>query len=259
MPDTFFVDAGGKKTQVTVGGEGPPLVYLHSAGGETDWMPFHEGLAQRYKVYLPAQPGFALSGGLEEIDDIHDMAWHLVDLFDALELETVPLVGFSLGAWLAAEFALLRPARVSRMVLVDAAGLHLPEAPMDELFIDDLEKLRKLLFFDSTSPVVELAMPTKIEDDRILMWLRAREATARVGWNPYLHNPKLAGHLHRIACPTLVLWGREDRLIPLAHGESYAESIPHARLEVFDSCGHMLPFEKEKEFVKTTLEFLANG
>ncbi len=66
------------------------------------------------------------------------------------------------------------------------------------------------------------------------MFLRAREATARVGWNPYLHNPKLPQHLRRVQCPTLVLWGRDDKLIPLAHGEYYAEHIPGARLEVFD-------------------------
>ena len=82
------------------------------------------------------------------------------------------------------------------------------------------------------------------------------EATARVGWNPYLHNPRLAGHLHRIQTPTLILWGRNDRLIPLAHGEFYASHIAGARLEVFSNCGHMLPFEKKDEFVSAATNFL---
>ena len=67
-PKTTFVDVRGKKTQLTVGGEGPPLVYLHSAGGETEWMPFHELLAERFKVYAPAHPGFSLSEGLDAIE-----------------------------------------------------------------------------------------------------------------------------------------------------------------------------------------------
>ena len=69
---TTFVTVQGRKTQLTTGGDGPPLVYLHSAGGETDWMPFHDGLAERFQVFLPAHPGFALSGGLDDIRDIYE-------------------------------------------------------------------------------------------------------------------------------------------------------------------------------------------
>jgi pimeloyl-ACP methyl ester carboxylesterase len=222
-------------------------------------MPFHAELARSFTVYVPAHPGFAVSTGLDEIQDITDLAWHYVDLLDALGLARVPLVGFSLGAWLAVELAVLRPERVSRLVLVDAAGLRVPGAPMAELFIDDLAELRKLLFFDPQGPNVDMAIPSSLDDPRILHWLRAREATARVGWNPYLHNPRLPEHLRRVECPALVLWGREDRLIPLAHGQFYAKHLRTARLEVLDDCGHMLPFEKPAEFVQQTVEFLTRA
>jgi pimeloyl-ACP methyl ester carboxylesterase len=253
---TTFIDVAGKKTQLMRGGEGPSLVYLHSAGGETDWMPFHEALARHFTVYAPAHPGFALSEGLDEIDDIQDVAWHYVDLFQQLGLQHVPVVGFSLGAWIAVEMAILRPDLFSRLTMVAAAGLHVDGAPMAELFIDDFDKMRKLLFFDPDSPVVNQAMPTSLDDPRILMWLRAREATARVGWNPYLHDPKLPRHLHRVACPTFIIWGRDDKLIPLSHGKYYAAHIPDAYLEIFDQCGHMVPFEKSKEFVERTIRFV---
>jgi len=88
------------------------------------------------------------------------------------------------------------------------------------------------------------------------LWLRAREATARVAWNPYLHDPKLPAHLHRVACPTLVLWGDDDRLIPPAHGEFYVRHIPGARLELLRSCGHMAPFEATADCAARTLAFL---
>jgi len=256
MHTTSFVTVAGKKTQLTVGGSGPPLLYLHSAGGETDWMPFHELLAQNFTVYLPAHPGFADSAGLDQIRDIYDYAWHYVDFLAAQGLGRVPIVGFSLGAWIAAELAILRPALVEKLVLVNAAGLRLPEAPMAEFFIDDLAKLRKLLFFDQNDPSIPQAMPKSLEDPRILQWLKAREATARVGWNPYLHNPRLPQHLRRVECPALVLWGRHDQLIPLAHGEAYARLLPHARLEVVENCGHMLPFEKLAEFARHVSAFL---
>ena len=256
MATTSSIQIAGKKTQLTRGGEGPPLLYLHSAGGETEWMPFHEGLAQNFNVYLPAHPGFASSQGLDDIRDIYDLAWHYVDLLDQLGLEKVPLVGFSLGAWIAMELAILRPERVSRLVLVNAAGVRLPDTKMGELFVDNFDVMRQLLFFDPDSPVVKQAMPLSTDDPRIVQWLRAREATARVAWNPYLHNPRLPAHLRRIACPTLVLWGRHDKLFPLPYGEFLAQNIPGAKLEVFARCGHMLPFEKSDEFVAATTAFL---
>ena len=252
-----MIDVAGKKTQVTVGGKGPPLLYLHSAGGETEWTLPHEKLARNHTVYVPACPGFALSEGLDQIDDMVDLVWHYVDLLDALELDRVPIAGYSLGGWLALELAVHRPERVEKLALTAAAGLHLADAPMAELFIDDLDELRELVFFDPNHANVELAMPLSLDDTRILNWIRAREATARIGWNPYLHNPKLKQHLHRIACPTMLVWGRHDRLIPLAHGEYYAEKIAGAQLVVLEECGHMVPYEKADAWSDAVLAFLA--
>ena len=251
-----FVDIGGKKTQWTKGGSGQSLLYLHSAGGETEWMSFHQNLAQQFTVYLPAHPGFGLSEGLDQIDDMEDLVWHYVDLFDHFGLQQIPVVGFSLGAWLAVELAVRRPQLVGCLVLTAAAGLHVEEAPMAEFFIDDLDALRELVFYDPNHPLADQAMPKTLDDPRILNWIRARKATARIGWNPYLHNPKLSQHLQRVACPTLILWGREDKLIPLAHGKFYAKHIPDAQLKVFPQCGHMLPFEKADAFVQQTTTFV---
>ena len=122
--------------------------------------------------------------------------------------------------------------------------------------IDNLEKLRNLLFYDPESALVAEVMPLSLDDMRILQFLRAREATARVGWSPYFHNPKLPAHLHRVQCPTLLVWGRDDKLIPLAHGQEYAKLIPGARLEIIERCGHMLPYEKSDEFVRMATQFL---
>ena len=252
---TDIVTIAGKKTQVMRGGKGPPLVYLHSAGGEMDWTAFHDGLAKTFSLIATAHPGFALSEGLNEIDTIHDYAWHYVDLFQHFDLRGVPVVGFSLGAWLGVELAILRPELVSKLVMVDAAGLHVSGAPMAEWFIDDLIKLRELVFFDPNGKIAHEIMPNQPDEIQLLMFLRAREAAARVGWNPYLHDPKLPSHLRRVQCPTLVIWGREDELIPRAHGRFYAENIPGARLEILNECGHMLPYEKTDDFVRLTTAF----
>lgn len=255
---TDFVTIAGKKTQVMRGGKGPPLVYLHSAGGEMDWTAFHDGLARSFSVIAPAHPGFSLSEGLDQIDNIQDLAWHYVDLFEQFDLRNVPVVGFSLGGWLGVELAILRPELVGKLVMANPAGLRVDGAPMAEWFIDDLIKLRNMLFFDPMGPVALEVAPLEPTELQLLMFLRAREATARVGWNPYLHDPKLPQHLRRVRCPTLVVSGRDDKLVPAAHCRYYAEHIPGARLEVFDQCGHMLPYEKADEFVRLTTEFAKN-
>lgn len=248
----------GKKTQLTILGEGPPLLYLHSAGGETEPIDFHKKLAEKYTVYLPAHPGFALSEGLDQIDDIHDLAWHYVDLLAELKLENVPVVSYSLGAWTATEIKLIRPNLIGPMVMIAAAGLYVEGSPMGELFIDDFKKLRELLFFDPESKQAHDYVPTGVNDPRILMWLRAREATARVGWNPYLHDPKLKQHLHRLNSPVQIIWGRQDKLIPLAHGEYYAKHLPNAKLTILEQCGHMVPYEKTEDAVKIALDFFGS-
>lgn len=261
--NTTFIDVAGKSTQVTTGGSGPAMLYLHSAAGETDWTRWHDALARHFTVHAPAHPGFAQSEGLDQIDDIHDLAWHYVDLVDVIRrdkpggsLDPVPIVGFSLGAWIAAELAVLRPERVTRLVLINAAGLHVKDAPIAELFTDDFERLKKLVFFDPQSSAVAEVFPTAMDDPRVLLWLRAREATARVGWSPYLHDPKLPRHLTRIRARTLVIWAKQDRLIPLAHGRYYAEHIPGARLHVFDNAGHMLPLERPDEVAGEVAAFI---
>ena len=255
-PKTQYIDVAGRKIQLTVGGKGPPLLYLHSAGGETEWLPFQAQLAESHTLYVPAHPGFMNSDGLETISDIHDLAWHYVDLLAQLSLPQVPMVGFSLGAWLGLELAILRPELVSRLHLTAAAGLHVDGAPMGELFIDDLDRLKALLFHRPDDPAAKLALPSGPDDPNMLFFLRNREATARLGWNPYLHDPKLRHHLHRIQCPVKLLWGQHDRLIPVRHGAEFARLIPVAHLRVLENSGHMVPFEAPDDYVADVLDFL---
>ncbi|MFM2094632.1 MAG: hypothetical protein RIS70_1756 [Planctomycetota bacterium] len=261
-PDSSVVEIAGRKIQLMQGGlmqggKGAPVLYLHSAAGESEWSAFHAKLAEQHRVLFPMHPGFAFSGGLESIQDITDLAWHYVDLIEKLAPEGVSLVGFSLGGWIAAELAILRPQLVQKMVLVASAGVRVPEAKIADLFDDDLDFLRETLFAQPDSELARRFFPTSQQDERMLFWIRAREATARVAWNPLLHNPRLPGHLHRITCPTLVLWGELDRLFPLPIAHYFQQHIRGARLEVLPQCGHMLPLERPEDFTRLTTEFLA--
>lgn len=254
-----LIEVNGRKVQLMEGGEGEPLVYLHSAYGENLWLPFHEKLARSFRVLAPAHPGFAQTEGLEEIDSMEDMVFHYLDLFDHLGLDRANLVGVSLGGWIAAEFAVRHPERVKRLVLGAPAGLWLEEHPMADMFalMRRPEKLRSLLFHDPDSHLAKMLLPDEPAEEQLAEAYKAMAATGRLAWNPPGHNPKLAGRLGRIKSPTLIIWGDGDKLIPTPYAEAWAKQISGARVKIIKNCGHMLIFEGEDEFVAAVKGFLS--
>jgi pimeloyl-ACP methyl ester carboxylesterase len=257
QPET--VDIAGKATIITSGGEGEPFVYLHSSLGESMmWLPFHQAFAKKFRVISPLHPGFGRSGGFEQINDIEDMAFHYLDMLDALGLEQVCLGGVSLGGWIAAELAVRWPERVKKLWIADAPGLWVEGAPPGDLFrlMQNRDKLRELLFHDPKGAFATLVIKDQPDEATMLNAFQAMTVLARMVWQrPY--DPKLAGRLRRIACPTLLLWGDHDRLVPPAHGEAYQKLIPGSELKLIKDCGHMPMFEKEAEFVDSIASFCA--
>jgi pimeloyl-ACP methyl ester carboxylesterase len=252
------IDLGGRKTQIMEGGEGEPLIYLHSAYGENLWLPFHQKLSESFHVIAPAHPGFAASEGMDDIDSMEDMVFHYIDLLDHLSLGRVDIAGVSLGAWIAAELATRYPDRVKRMALAAPAGLWLDAHPMTDMFayLRRPEKLRAILFHDPSAALAQLVIPPEASEEQMTEAYKAMAATARLAWNPPGHNPKLAGRLRRIKSPALIIWGDDDKLIPTAYAEEWASRINNARVEIIKECGHMMMFEKEDEFVSAIKDFL---
>jgi pimeloyl-ACP methyl ester carboxylesterase len=255
---TRMIDLNGRKAQVMEGGEGEPLLYLHSAYGENLWLPFHQELARKFHVIAPAHPGFAQTEGLEDIDSMEDMIFHYVDLLDQLGHDRINIAGVSLGGWIAAELATRYPDRVKRLVLATPAGLWLMDHPMTDMFalMRRPEKLRQVLFHNPDSALAQLVMPAEPAEEQLAEAYKSMTATARLAWNPPGHNPKLAGRLRRIKSPTLIIWGDDDKLIPTAYAEEWAKRITDARLHLIKDCGHMVMFEGEDDFVRALKEFL---
>jgi pimeloyl-ACP methyl ester carboxylesterase len=251
------VEVCGRPTAILHGGDGPPLVYLHTTLGESSrWLPFFESWARHFTVYAPLHPGFGASGGFEQIDTVEDMAFHYVELFDALGLGEVVLGGASLGGWIAAEFAVRWPERVKRLWIADAPGLWVEDQPPADLFRDMAypDRLRGLLFHEPEGYMAKLVITDEPDDERRLTGYQALTVLARLVWErPY--DPKLAERLHRVQCPVLLLWGAHDRLVPPAHGEAYKKHLPQAELRLIADCGHMPMFEKEAEFVEAVTRF----
>jgi pimeloyl-ACP methyl ester carboxylesterase len=255
QPET--IDVSGRSTVLMHAGEGTPFVYLHSSLGEAVmWLPYYQALAKHFRVLVPTHPGFGQSGGFDQIDTIEDMAFHYVEMFDALGLEEVILGGISLGGWIAAEFAVRWPERVKKLWIADAPGLWVPEQPLPDLFriMMNTKKLRELLFHDPAGAMATLLIRDEPDEQSMMTAYQSMAALARLIWErPY--DPKLAQRLKRVSCPTLLLWGGDDRLVPPAYGEAYRNHIAGAKLHLIKDCGHLPMFEKEAEFVEVLTKF----
>jgi pimeloyl-ACP methyl ester carboxylesterase len=259
------VDAPIGKIQVFRAGAGNPLVYLHSAGGEAT-NPALEELADSFAVTVPVFPGFGESEGIDQIDGMEDAVFHLLDVWELMGLDAPLVVGLSLGGWMAMELATRYPERVGKMVLVNPVGIHLDEAPLAEIFGRTPAELAEMFFADQSHPIAQgmhamaeftgdVGRQVEIPIEMVLPMWKAISATAKLGWDPYLHNPKLRGRLRRITAPTLVVAAAQDGLAPRVYAETFAAEIPDARLQVIADAAHFLPFEKPAELAQLVREF----
>ncbi len=252
-----FVGVGGARVQLLKGGQGKPLLVLHSIEGNLGWLSCHQSLAQYFTVYAPTHPGFGLSQRPPWLETLSDLAHFYLWFLQELGLEKVALMGHFMGGWLAAEMAVKCPHVLERLVLVDAAGIQPKEGEILDVFLYGPEETRKLAFLDpqQAPEYQELFGPKPSAEERDLQ-AQNQEMAVRLCWKPYMYNPSLPWLLPRLRLPTLILWGKEDRIVPLECGELYQRAIPGSRLEILEHCGHYPQLERPEEFSRRVLNFL---
>jgi pimeloyl-ACP methyl ester carboxylesterase len=244
-------------------GSGPVVVLLHGLGSrKEDWLPVLEPMAQKFRLLVPDQIGFGRSDKPLLDYSIQTYVDFLNEFLRQLKVEKASLVGESLGGWIAGLYvaeigggAHLIP--VEKLVLVDAAGLK-QDKPIPDLNPSSLAAMRGLMeavFYD-TSWLNEDAL-RKIFTDK----LAAHDGyTVRsLLGNPALGTERLDDRLASIKVPTLVAWGKQDKLLPIGAGERYAAGIAGAKLVSFEKCGHVPPIEKTEEFVTAVAAFLSSS
>jgi len=253
-----LIDVAGTKVQVLQGGSGAPLLVLHGAGGNPGWLSYHRALAQQYTVYAPSHPGYDRSSRPDWIGTMNDMAHFYRQFIEALGLAPVHLMGSSMGGWLAAEIVAMCPAYVRSLILVDAAGIKPQVGEIAEILMVSRDVAAKLRFYDPAQvPDYEAIVNRQLTPEEQEMQWRNREMASRLCWKPYLHNPKLPAYLRGVTTPALIVWGKQDAIIPVNCGELYQHALANATLHVIDRCGHSPGVEKPQEFVQTVREFLA--
>lgn len=255
-----MIRVAGINVQVFHGGEGEPLLVLHGAGGNPGWLPYCEALAQHFHVYAPSHPGFGSSDRPDWMERVHDLSYFYRWFLDELRLEPLPVVGFSMGGWLAAEMVAMYPASIRRMVLVGAAGMKPEKGEITDLFLITPEEVAALRFYNPAQvPNYEALFGQEPTPEQIQTASWDREMAALLTWKPYMYNPKMPVLMQQVKTPTLIVWGRQDAIVPLHCGELYHQAIPGSTLSVIDECGHSPQIEKPEEFLAAVAPFLTAG
>lgn len=241
-------------------GAGPVVVLVHGLGSrKEDWTPVLEPLAQKYRLLVPDQIGFGKSEKPLLDYTVQTYVDFLNEFLRQLKVEKVSLVGESLGGWISALYAVelgdgahLTPSE--KLVLVDAAGLK-QDSAIPNLNPSSLAAMRGVMeavFYD-TSWLNDDAL-RRIFTDKLSVH-DSFTVRSFLG-NPTIATERVDDRLNKIKMPTLVVWGKQDKLIPMAMGERYAAGIAGAKLVSFDKCGHVPPIEKTEEFVAAVTAFL---
>jgi 2-hydroxy-6-oxonona-2,4-dienedioate hydrolase len=256
---------GQKIHYLEAGSSGPTVILLHGLGVDaSNWALTIPALASKYHVYAPDQIGFGKSDKPIMNYRVATLVEFLDQFYRKLGIEKATLVGNSLGGWTAAAFAIAHPQKVDKLVLVCAAGYTPKRYGGQELSKElysvlnpsttaDMKRLLEAVFYDkalSSDAVVAQAFTAKLK--------KGDGYTINSFIDSVLRGEDfIDDKVKTIKAPTLVIWGREDRLTPLAMGEAFAQDIPGAQKVIIEQCGHGPQIEKAQVFNSALLKFLA--
>jgi pimeloyl-ACP methyl ester carboxylesterase len=277
-PQDQFANVLGRKTRYwALGNQGSPIVLIHGISCSVlEWEHVIDALSKSHRVYALDLIGHGLTDKPSDLDySLADFAKHVLAFLDAMKISSANLVGNSLGARLAMECAAIAPDRVSALVLSAPAAVDNPtlfEFRVAAIpFLGELAtapnnfgtgKIWRSAFADTRfvtkALVAEKVALAKLPGAGVAFLKGLRNLLGFGGFKPQVlqdtHDKAL-----RIKAPTLVIWGEQDRFLPIKHLTTLLTWMPNAKPIVMKNCGHVPMIEKAREFETICLEFLANS
>jgi pimeloyl-ACP methyl ester carboxylesterase len=249
---------GAFDIEVREAGSGTPVLFLHGEGGP-GWTPFHDAITEQYRVIAPAHPGYGTSTGSEQLQDLPDLIYYYLDFLDQLGLRGLPLIGHGLGGMIAAELAAVQPERFTALELIAPMGLWLADDPVQDFFVMPPAELAAALYHDPDAPAARAAAQTPTEGDALIEFHleRAKSMATAAKYLWPIPNRGLAKRLHRVAAPTLIVWGASDRIASPRYAEAFRQRIAGARVEIVEQAGHLPQVEQPARLAEVTSFFLA--
>ncbi len=261
------INAGGIATNYHDQGRGTPVLLLHGSGpgvsAWANWRPVMGRLAERFRVIAPDVAGFGYTERPADIRyDLSTWRRHVLDFLDALGIEQTHVVGNSFGGALALSLARHAPGRVSRLVLMGSVGLEFKLTEGLEATwgytpsLDNMRRLLDLFAYDRSLATDELAqlryqagMRPGVQEAYAAMFPAPRQEAIRK-----LANSEDA--VRDIRHETLIIHGREDRIIPVSCSQDLFRLMKNSQLHIFGKCGHWTQVEHTQRFNRLVADFL---
>lgn len=264
--------AGSRDVRYVRTGAGPAVVLVHGFGSSLyTWKDVMPALAAHHEVVALDLPGFGESERPRDLA-LEDLPGAVLGLMDRLGIERAALVGNSLGGATVALAAAAQPARVGRLVLIDAAGFNLEPRERPGVVRLATSRVAPLLqALPGKRLIVEWSLRQVLHDDSLVTAERVAEylapaqrpgtyaALRSLGRSLRASTPEFEHALAAVRAPTLVVWGDDDRWIPLADADRFVSAIAGARKVVIADCGHLPQEEKPEELARVLIDFLAGG
>ena len=247
------VVAGLRLHTSEAGTGGPPFVVLHHSTGPL-WTPFCGALAAQRAVIAPDLAGYGRSERLDDARSPRDLAILFLRALDELESSPVHVVGLGLGGWVAAEMATMASRRLASMTLVGAAGIKPRDGFIHDPMMSSWTDYARLGFHDEDR--FESVIGSEPSDELITLWDHSREMTARITWKPWMWSVQLPSLLRDVATPSLVVWGSDDRIVPVDCAHQYCELLADARLEIVAESGHAVDLEQPEPLARLIAGFV---
>ena len=250
-----LVDINDVQIEVQRRGQGAPLVLLPGEEGLEVESPFLERLCARYEVILFWPPGFGKSNRPEWVT-MDDVSYIYLDVMERLGLHGVPVVGCSMGGWIGVEMATKSTDLISAMALIAPYGIKVggpTDRDIADIYAVHPNAIASLRWRDPAKG--DRNLPAR-SDDELYIIARNIESTARLCWEPYMHNPKLRRRLHRVKAPTLFIWGADDGVVKVDYGRAYAAGVKGAQFEVMADAGHYPHIEQPEATLAALYAFL---
>ena len=275
MPESHYADLPAGRIRYHEVGSGPAVIFIHGGGpgayGYSNFSLNMQAMADKgFRSIVYDHPGFGESTNRKINGGMFDaMAAALLELMDFLGLDKASLVGNSLGGGTALVMALDHPERVDKLILMGPGG----GMPVTSTFPTE-GIMRMATFYDGDGPslekvdrVIDLLVYDRSDITPELVKQRLETATRP----EVLASPPLAGQVHNkandmwrrdlesIAHETLIIWGMEDRVLPVDMAFQFLRRIPNADLHIYSKCGHWAQWEKADEFNSLIADFITNG